>query len=141
MRRDLLVKLGAATTKWGAIAQANASSMRDALLGSKSAGRLGPCGGQKIPDHFHEHYLFRQKRGILTGEAFRRILQQKLAPHLLHEGKPYRLTAHQFRHSIATEMIDRGIDIYTVKEFLGHKSLQMTERYVQIYLKSRKREV
>jgi hypothetical protein len=61
-----------------------------------------------------------------------------LAPHLLHEGKPYRLTAHQFRHTIATEMIDQGVDIYTVKEFLGHKTLQMTERYVRIYLKSLK---
>jgi integrase len=93
---------------------------------------------EKIPDHFREHYLFRQERGVLTGEEFRRILQQKLAPHLLHEGKPYRLTAHQFRHSIATEMIDQGVDIYTVKEFLGHKTLQMTERYVRMYLKSLK---
>src|SRR5258708_1508954 len=40
--------------------------------------------------------------------------------------------------SIATEMIDQGVDIYTVKEFLGHKSLQMTERYVKVYLKTLK---
>jgi hypothetical protein len=40
----------------------------------------------------------------------------------------HRLTAHQFRHLIATEMIDQGIDAYTVKEFLGHSSLTMTER-------------
>jgi len=30
------------------------------------------------------------------------------------------------------------VDVYTVKEFLGHKSLQMTERYIRIYLKSLK---
>jgi integrase len=91
-----------------------------------------------FPNYFQEHYLFRHERGILDGNTFRNVLQQKLAPHLLHEGKPYRLTAHQFRHSIATEMIDQGIDVYTVKEFLGHRSLGMTERYIQIYLKSLK---
>jgi hypothetical protein len=93
---------------------------------------------QAFPNYFGEHYLFRNARGILDGNTFRNVLQQKLAPHLLHEGKPYRLTAHQFRHSIATEMIDQGIDVYTVKEFLGHRSLGMTERYIQVYLKSLK---
>ena len=93
---------------------------------------------QAFPNYFGEHYLFRHERGVLSGDEFRLALQQKLGAHLMHEGKPYRLTAHQFRHSIATEMIDQGIDIYTVKEFLGHRSLGMTERYIQIYLKSLK---
>lgn len=93
---------------------------------------------QAFPNYFKENYLFRHGRGILNGDTFRQMLQKHLALHLLHEGKPYRLTAHQFRHSIATEMIDQGIDVYTVKEFLGHRSLAMTERYIQIYLKSLK---
>jgi integrase len=93
---------------------------------------------QAFPNFFQENYLFRHDRGVLSGETFRYVLKQKLAPHLLHEGKPYRLTAHQFRHTLATEMIDQGVDVYTVKEFLGHKSLAMTERYIQIYLKSLK---
>jgi integrase len=35
-------------------------------------------------------------------------------------------------------MIEQGIDIYTIKEFLGHTSLAMTERYVKVYLSSLK---
>ncbi len=35
-------------------------------------------------------------------------------------------------------MIKQGVDIYTVKEFLGHTSLAMTERYVKVYLSSLK---
>ncbi len=93
---------------------------------------------QMFPNYFQEHYLFRHERGVLSSDDFRVALQKKLGAHLLHDGKPYRLTAHQFRHSIATEMIDQGVDIYTVKEFLGHKSLAMTERYIQVYLKSLK---
>ena len=40
--------------------------------------------------------------------------------------------------TIATDMIEQGVDIYTVKEFLGHRSLAMTEHYVKVYLTSLK---
>jgi integrase len=93
---------------------------------------------QTFPNYFQENYLFRNAQGVLNGRDFRAMLQEKLAPHLLHEGKPYRLTPHQFRHTLASEMIDQGVDVYTVKEFLGHKSLTMTERYIQVYLKTLK---
>jgi len=90
-----------------------------------------------IPDHFGEHYLFRMENGVLDYDSFRHALND-IAPHLMHEGRPYRITSHQFRHTIATDMIEQGVDIYTVKEFLGHASLAMTERYVKVYLTSLK---
>jgi integrase len=90
-----------------------------------------------IPNHFNEHYLFRHESGVLTYGAIQKALQ-KLAPHLTDEGHSYCIAPHQFRHSIATDMIEHGVDIYTVKEFLGHKSLAMTERYVKVYLSSLK---
>jgi hypothetical protein len=73
----------------------------------------------------------------LTSMTFS-VALKKLAPSLQHEGRPYLITPHQFRHTIATDMIEQGIDIYTVKEFLGHTSLAMTERYVKMYLSSLK---
>lgn len=45
----------------------------------------------------------------------------------------YKITSHQFRHTVATEMIDAGIDVYAVKEFLGHSSVAMTEKYIKVY--------
>jgi integrase len=96
------------------------------------------CGRIKsIPDHFGEQYLFRTTRGVLTYDNMKRPLE-KLALHLKHEEQPYVITPHQFRHTIATSMIEAGVDIYTVKEFLGHKSLAMTEKYVAMYLSSLK---
>jgi integrase len=92
---------------------------------------------KEIPDHFGEQYLFRTTRGVLTYENMRGPLE-KLAQHLKHEEQPYLITPHQFRHTIATSMIEEGMDIYMVKEFLGHKSLAMTEKYVAVYLKSLK---
>lgn len=90
-----------------------------------------------LPNHFEGHYLFRTEKGIIMRGQIQRALK-KLAPHLKHEEQPYLITAHQFRHSIATDMIEQGVDIYTVKEFLGHKSLSMTEKYVKVYLSSLK---
>ncbi|MFQ9956599.1 MAG: tyrosine-type recombinase/integrase [Turicibacter sp.] len=56
------------------------------------------------------------------------------------DGTVYKITGHQFRHTVATEMIDAGIDIYAVKEFLGHSSIAMTERYIKVYNQKIKKE-
>ncbi len=90
-----------------------------------------------LPDHFEAHYLFRTETGVIARGQIQLALK-KLSPHFMLEEHPYLITPHQFRHSIATDMIEQGIDIYTVKEFLGHKSLSMTEKYVKVYLSSLK---
>jgi hypothetical protein len=54
-----------------------------------------------LPDHFDGHYLFRTEKGVLARGQIQLALK-KLAPHLKHEEQPYLVTAHQFRHSIAT---------------------------------------
>lgn len=49
---------------------------------------------------------------------------------LLAEDKEFVL--HALRHTTATRLIDKGIDLYTVKEWLGHSSIQVTERYAHL---------
>lgn len=55
-------------------------------------------------------------------------------------GSTYNITSHQFRHTVATEMIDAGVDIYAVKNFLGHSSVVMTEKYIKVYQQRLKKE-
>lgn len=56
------------------------------------------------------------------------------------DGSIYKISAHQFRHTVATEMIDAGVDIYAVKEFLGHSSIANTEKYIKVYQQRLKKE-
>ena len=56
------------------------------------------------------------------------------------EGSGQKISAHQFRHPVATEIIDAGLDIYAVKEFLGHESIVNTEQYIKIYQQRLKKE-
>jgi integrase len=91
-----------------------------------------------VENHLGDWLLFRDDRGSLRYSVVNGALR-KLSAHLSHEGRPYKISPHQFRHTIATDMIEMGVDPYTVKEFLGHESLEMTQKYIKVYLSTLKK--
>jgi integrase len=48
-------------------------------------------------------------------------------------GRPYRATAHQFRHTLGTRLINSGVPQHVVQRLLGHASPEMTARYARIH--------
>jgi integrase len=39
---------------------------------------------------------------------------------------------HSLRHTCASRMVNAGVDLYLVKEILGHSTIQITERYAHL---------
>ena len=86
--------------------------------------------------HFHltpDSPLFCNKKGErLTRQGIRYILQKysKMAnestPGII-DGSAY---PHRLRHSKATHLVDSGVNLYNVRDFLGHESIATTQIYL-----------
>ena len=71
--------------------------------------------------------LFQTEKGSALYPVFvERVVQQELGD---VEGIGGRKSPHVLRHTLATELLDNGADLFSIKELLGHSSLAATQVY------------
>ncbi len=79
-------------------------------------------------------------RALFLDETGIRLDENELQNSMYHLGRiarerlyiRKRITCHVFRHSIATHLVQRGVDIRYVQAFLGHADLSSTQIYTRI---------
>lgn len=78
----------------------------------------------------------------LRGERLTpRSIERLLKKYLVEAGlSADRFSPHALRHSFATHMLDKGADLRSIQEFLGHASLSTTQIYAHVTSERMKKE-
>ena len=78
---------------------------------------------------YDTNFIFLNNHGKrLTRQGFYKIVREIAAKN----GIKTEFSPHTLRHSFATHLMDRGADIVSIKEMLGHSSLATTQIYTHI---------
>ncbi|MBU1292262.1 tyrosine-type recombinase/integrase [Patescibacteria group bacterium] len=61
-----------------------------------------------------------------------RFIEKNLKKYLIIAGLPLTTTPHVMRHSFSTDLLNQGVDLRILQEFLGHKSILATQIYAHV---------
>jgi site-specific recombinase XerD len=84
----------------------------------------------KPDDTGQDDLVFPGRGGIKIDKPSRTF--KRVADELFNKGvedSRQRVVFHTLRHTFASWLVMEGVDLYRVKELLGHKDLTMTQRY------------
>jgi len=115
------------------------------VLGKGGKERVVPAGKDALNALARYRYACGNPGGAkpVFQTAFGRLSQRQLTKDFMRltgvAGLGKTVTAHMLRHSFATHLLDRGADLRSVQELLGHARLTTTEVYTKVTTRRLKR--
>lgn len=90
-----------------------------------------------ILTELREYYLFyRPRKWLFEGYYCKQYSTRSLQNVFKHAKKKAGITSkcscHTLRHSFATHLLEQGVDIFKIKELLGHNSIRSTTIYLHL---------
>jgi site-specific recombinase XerD len=84
-------------------------------------------------------YLFpsRRRRAAPLGRG---DIHWHMKKYLRLAGIQTNYSAHCLRHTFATQLLNAGVSLEVLKELMGHRSIQMTLRYTQLYESTKRQQ-
>lgn len=75
--------------------------------------------------------VFLVEKGTYRGQPISiRGIQKRMEYYAKKSG--IKVSAHQLRHTMATQMLNAGAELVTIQDLLGHSSIRTTERYSKV---------
>lgn len=121
------------------IADIDSKNMRIKIVQGKGSKDRFTILSQQVLLELRAYYIiYKPKEYLFNGDRPGKRYSVRSIQHLMQkalikvglENKDY--TVHTIRHSFATHLIDNGTDLHTIKELLGHSSLQTTMKYMHL---------
>lgn len=78
-----------------------------------------------------DDYLFPSARNE-SGHITKKTIKNNITKVVNKYCSTKRITSHTLRHSFATHMLEAGVDIFQIKELLGHRTIQSTNVYLHM---------
>lgn len=79
--------------------------------------------GRTLPDAL----FFRSRRG---GGTSRHVIYERVRTHAQKARLELKMSPHKLRHTFATHLVKRGVQLITIRDLLGHRTISSTQVYL-----------